>query len=235
MAPAKTIKVGQRVFAIGSPLGRENTLSDGLISGINRDLAGAVNHIQFSAPISHGSSGGGLFDGDGRLVGITSSMIPSSEAENINFAIPAEWIVDIAARAQVQLARWREQRAARLATTSSSPAQPLANAQERDGFEKSTVSGIPILLSSHANWRQNCQALSIPTITTVQAPQHGTLQIKDGEFPVSSSTGNQCAGRTIAGVQVFYTSNPNFKGKEVIRYISSGAPSVTRTAIVDVR
>lgn len=39
----------------------------------------------------------------------------------------------------------------------------------------------------------------------------------------------------IAGVQVFYIPNPDFKGREVIRYINGGAPTVTKTAIMDVR
>ncbi|MGF6291561.1 S1C family serine protease [Paraburkholderia youngii] len=237
IASPKTIKIGERVFAIGSPVGRENTLSDGLVSEIDHGLDGAVNRIQFTAPISHGSSGGGLFDSEGRLVGITSSMISSSEAQNINFAIPAEWIVEIPARAQVQLARWREQQAARIATTASvPPSQPTTSGPEQGDFVGSTTSGTPILLSSHGEWlKKTCQARSIPTITTIQSPEHGRLDIKEGDFKIGSQTGGRCVGQTITGIQVFYISNPDFKGREVIRYISSGAPTVTKTAIVDVR
>ncbi|MBN3723839.1 S1C family serine protease [Burkholderia sp. Ac-20379] len=235
IAPSRTIKIGERVFAIGSPLGRENTLSDGLISAIDHDLSGAVNHIQFTAPISHGSSGGGLFDSEGRLIGITTSAVASSEAENINFAIPAAWIAEVNARAQVQLAEWRRQRAVRVAESALPPPRSATNAPDPGATEKSTVSGASILLSSHGAWRKNCEALAIPTITTVQAPQHGRLQIRDGEFPINSPGSSQCNGRTIRGTQVFYTSDPDFKGREVIRYISSAAPNVTRTAVVNVR
>ena len=52
--------------------------------------------IQTDAAISGGSSGGGLFDGDGRLVGITSFV--AREGQNLNFALPAEWIRDLPAR-----------------------------------------------------------------------------------------------------------------------------------------
>src|SRR5207302_10553320 len=76
-----TISIGERVYAIGAPLCLENTLSEGLVSGI-RQMKGS-QRIQTTAPISHGSSGGGLFDAQGRLVGITSSMVENGQ--NINF------------------------------------------------------------------------------------------------------------------------------------------------------
>jgi hypothetical protein len=84
-----SLKVGERVYAIGSPRGLELTLSDGLISGLREYQRGTL--IQTSAPISQGSSGGGLFDAQGRLVGITSSGI--IDGENLNFALPSDWIL----------------------------------------------------------------------------------------------------------------------------------------------
>lgn len=74
--------------------GYELTLSDGLISG-KRSLQGN-SYLQVTAPISHGSSGGGLFDGNGRLIGITTLMDTSGQA--LNFAIPAELIAEMPAR-----------------------------------------------------------------------------------------------------------------------------------------
>jgi cytochrome c-type biogenesis protein CcmH/NrfG len=79
-------QVGERVYAVGAPKGLELSLSEGLISGV-RDLAG-VRNIQTTAPISSGSSGGGLFDDHARLVGITSLSV--KEGQNLNFAIPSE-------------------------------------------------------------------------------------------------------------------------------------------------
>ena len=81
-----TLEIGEPVYAIGNPLRFERTLSDGLISGKRR--FGEVRMLQTSAPISPGSSGGGLFDSRGNLVGITTSSLKS--AQSINFAIPAE-------------------------------------------------------------------------------------------------------------------------------------------------
>lgn len=88
------LRVGQRVYAVGAPEGLELTISEGLVSSI-REIDGA-QYIQTSAPISLGSSGGGLFDNEGRLLGITAFIIP--EGQNLNFAIPAAWITDLAAR-----------------------------------------------------------------------------------------------------------------------------------------
>ena len=92
---AKTVRVGQRVYAIGTPEGFELTLSEGLVSGL-REAAGG-RYIQTTAPMSEGSSGGGLFDSEGRLIGITAFVF--SAGQNLNFAAPVEWAVDLAKKA----------------------------------------------------------------------------------------------------------------------------------------
>ncbi len=88
------LRVGQRVYAIGAPEGLELTISEGLVSSI-REIDGA-QYIQTSAPISSGSSGGGLFDTEGRLVGLTAFII--TEGQNLNFALPAAWIAELTGR-----------------------------------------------------------------------------------------------------------------------------------------
>ncbi|TFW32209.1 S1C family serine protease, partial [Massilia horti] len=90
------LTVGQRVYALGNPQGLELTLSDGLLSGLRKDQNGDLMLVQISAPISPGSSGGGLFDEEGRLIGITTSIIQG--AQNLGFAIPINWLRDLAAR-----------------------------------------------------------------------------------------------------------------------------------------
>lgn len=80
------LKVGERVFTVGSPRGLQHTLGDGLISGLRIIKIGRV--VQTSAPISPGSSGGGLFDEVGNLVGITTFLLKDSQS--LNFAIAAE-------------------------------------------------------------------------------------------------------------------------------------------------
>lgn len=77
--------IGETVYTIGSPRGLDSTLAQGLLSGLrNRD---GTQYIQTSAPISKGSSGGGLFDDRGNLIGITTLVIKDSQ--NLNFAIAA--------------------------------------------------------------------------------------------------------------------------------------------------
>jgi hypothetical protein len=83
-----TIAVGERVYAIGTPEGLELTLSDGIVSGLREYEDDYI--IQTSTPISPGSSGGGLFDEEGRLAGITSFGLV--EGQNLNFALPAAWV-----------------------------------------------------------------------------------------------------------------------------------------------
>ncbi len=96
LGTAKKLRVGQRVYAIGAPQGRELTLSEGLISNL-RPYEGS-QYIQTSAAISPGSSGGGLFDDQGRLIGITSFQF--IEGQNLNFALPVDWIGELPKRAQ---------------------------------------------------------------------------------------------------------------------------------------
>jgi hypothetical protein len=81
--------VGAEVFAIGNPRGLTNTISGGLVSGI-RDFSG-LPALQISAAIAPGSSGGGLFDGRGKLVGITTARL-GAPGEALNFALPIQSI-----------------------------------------------------------------------------------------------------------------------------------------------
>lgn len=75
-----TPKIGDDVFAIGNPMGLENTLSKGIVSGYRK--GGLL--IQTTAEITHGSSGGPLLNMQGEVVGITTSGIGEA---NLNFAI----------------------------------------------------------------------------------------------------------------------------------------------------
>jgi serine protease Do len=93
-APAVTlgriadVRTGQRVYAIGAPHGLDLTLSDGLVSGLREAPEGTF--IQTSAPVSPGSSGGGLFDTSGKLIGVVTFQ--HKFGQNLNFAVPVDWI-----------------------------------------------------------------------------------------------------------------------------------------------
>lgn len=105
----KDLKVGERVYAIGNPKGLEVTLSEGLISGLRSELLNESidkegnSLVQTTAALSPGSSGGGLFDAEGRLVGVTT--FGWRDAQNLNVALPTDWIAQVPERAQAALAR----------------------------------------------------------------------------------------------------------------------------------
>ncbi len=86
--PSGNLKIGEKAYAISNPQGIQFVLSDGLINQFNK------KHIQFSAPVSPGSSGGALFNSEGKLLGIINSLIDPSVAQNINFAIPNTYYAD---------------------------------------------------------------------------------------------------------------------------------------------
>ena len=122
------IAVGLRVYAIGAPRRMELTLTEGLVSAIRNDRGNKL--IQTSAATARGSSGGGLFDDQGNLIGITNAGV--SEGLALNFAIPAEYIRDVAARGQKNLAKLDSPKPQ---TTTTTPAGTPETSQEpkRDG------------------------------------------------------------------------------------------------------
>jgi len=85
---SKPLVRGQKVVAIGSPLGLFNSVSNGIISGFRR--MNDVDMIQFTAPISHGSSGGAVLNMYGEVIGVSTAGI--DEGQNINLAVGYEFI-----------------------------------------------------------------------------------------------------------------------------------------------
>jgi serine protease Do len=83
------IKVGEKVFAIGNPLGLERTVTDGVISTINRAFEGLV-YIQTNADINPGNSGGPLFNLAGEVVGVTN--MGYIFFGGLGFAIPVDYV-----------------------------------------------------------------------------------------------------------------------------------------------
>lgn len=85
------VNVGDPVFAIGSPLGLERTVTEGIVSNRNRALSGMLS-IQTTAPINPGNSGGPLFNDRGEVIGVTSSKIVGTDS--LGFAIPVHYVKD---------------------------------------------------------------------------------------------------------------------------------------------
>lgn len=88
------VRTGQKVFAVGAPQGLELTISEGIVSSLRETSLGKI--IQTTAPISPGSSGGGLFNISGQLIGITTFQLRTGQ--NLNFAVPADWIAEMVTR-----------------------------------------------------------------------------------------------------------------------------------------
>jgi serine protease Do len=85
------VRVGDPVFAIGSPLGLDRTVSEGIVSNRSRAITGMLS-IQTTAPINPGNSGGPLFNNRGEVVGVTNLKILGGE--NLGFAIPIHYVKD---------------------------------------------------------------------------------------------------------------------------------------------
>ncbi len=88
---SSALKIGERVVAIGNAGGLSGTCTQGIISGLNRDMdssARSLALIQTSAAINPGNSGGPLVNRFGQVIGITSSKIAATDYEGIGFAIP---------------------------------------------------------------------------------------------------------------------------------------------------
>jgi serine protease Do len=86
-----TLRPGDFVIAIGSPLGYDHTVTFGIISAVGRtvtDINGNINFIQTDAPINPGNSGGPLINLDGGVVGVSTAI--QANAQNIGFCIPID-------------------------------------------------------------------------------------------------------------------------------------------------
>jgi serine protease Do len=89
LGSSDSLSVGDSVFAIGSPLGLERTVTSGIVSTKTRELEGEL-YLQTSAQINPGNSGGPLFNLAGEVVGVTNMKI--SVGEGLGFAIPVELV-----------------------------------------------------------------------------------------------------------------------------------------------
>ena len=92
----RKLKIGEKVYALGSPLGLENTITEGLLSGLRASGDSIQSLLQISAPISPGSSGGAVVDAKGRLIGISTLIMGGRNAQNLNFAVAADDVIAVA-------------------------------------------------------------------------------------------------------------------------------------------
>lgn len=161
----EAIAIGERVHALGNPLGFGLAPSRGLVSGFT-DIDGE-RVIVSSAAQSPGSSGGALFDAKGRLIGITTGALTAGQ--NLNLVLPAAWIDEL-------------QRRGVPPAESSPPPGP-----EPDAFEQAqalTSAADWVRLETHARaWRQ-AQPSAARAALALAAAQFGQGRLDDAEASV---------------------------------------------------
>ena len=98
LGTSEDLRVGQKVFAIGNPFGLDQTLTTGVISGLERSIASRGDFdihgvIQTDAAINPGNSGGPLLDSAGRLIGVNTAIAsPSGAYAGVGFAVPVDTV-----------------------------------------------------------------------------------------------------------------------------------------------
>ena len=172
LGDSSRVVVGEPVAAVGSPFGNESSLSVGVVSATGRSIASLTSGynvgdaLQTDAPITHGNSGGPLFDARGRVIGINAQIrSDSGQSEGVGFAIP----INAAKRSLRQLVRngrvayayvgvnaedltptiakrfgYPVQRGAVIATVV--PESPGEDAGLRGGSERRLLNGFPVRL-----------------------------------------------------------------------------------------
>jgi S1-C subfamily serine protease len=139
------LPVGSRVYALGAPRGLEGSLSEGLVSAVRRgaevglEFAG-MDIIQFTAPISSGSSGGPLLDNYGQVMGLVCGY--KRGGQNLNLAIPSNYLSSLLAGWGGEVRSLKAMAAETRASQSASTAQVLARAKT---LSVSLSRGSPVL------------------------------------------------------------------------------------------
>lgn len=92
-----TLTPGERLFAVGSSVGLQSTVTDGVFTGLRKKMPAEQEVIQFSAPINPGNSGGPLIDQEGNVIGVVSWKIVSNKGvpvAGVGFAVPTEYLIE---------------------------------------------------------------------------------------------------------------------------------------------
>ena len=96
---SNTVRIGETIYVAGNPIGLEGTVSDGIISG-RRDRH-TKERLQMTAPISPGSSGGPVLNREGKVIGVSVSGYHGLGVQNLNFAIPSNYLKTLLARSGI--------------------------------------------------------------------------------------------------------------------------------------
>jgi S1-C subfamily serine protease len=171
-------QVGEQIVVIGNPEGLEQTVSNGLLSGI-REVEGR-KLFQISAPISEGSSGSPVFDGRGEVIGVVVSTLESGQ--NLNFAVPINYAKPLLSRTTEEL-------------ISALPKKPRSDARVAEGNGSPTTTADPAQLavqamSKVADQIRACEGSSQIFPTKEKKPRYSRIHYDpptDVRFDVKSS------------------------------------------------
>ena len=94
LANSNNIQVGEKVIAIGNPLGLQFSVSEGIVSAVHRKGDNNINaYIQTDASLNPGNSGGPLIDTEGKVIGINNFKVSGSES--LGFALESNYIKEV--------------------------------------------------------------------------------------------------------------------------------------------
>ena len=145
-----TLRVGQLVIAMGSPLGLHSTVSTGVVSALGRSMRGQdgrliENIIQHAAPINPGNSGGPLVESRGRVVGVNTAIIQF--AQGLGFAVPSATVQWVAS----ELLQHRTVRRRQLGVVATTRQLPKSFVREFDLLADQAVEVVEVAPNSHAD------------------------------------------------------------------------------------
>lgn len=89
--PAAQLRPGATVVAVGAPFGLENSVTQGVVSAVGREIKGQ-EYLQIDAALNEGNSGGPVINAEGEVVGVATSVV--AEADNVGFALPSEAVLE---------------------------------------------------------------------------------------------------------------------------------------------
>jgi S1-C subfamily serine protease len=204
-ANSSKLQVGQFAFAVGNPLGFRSSVTQGIVSALNRTVPEGngvtlPNVIQTSAPINPGNSGGALVDLAGRVIGIPTLGVSDPQlggtAAGIGFAIPSNTVKDLAGQLIKNGKVTNSHRAylgVQVGDTSDSsgvivkvePNGPAAKAGVKDGDEIVSVAGraTPTTTQLGTVLAGLKPGQTVPVVLVHQDGTRTTVQVTLGEFP----------------------------------------------------
>jgi hypothetical protein len=193
---ANTVAGGSTVYAIGSPLGLQNTMTQGIISNPCR-AEGGINFIQTSAAISRGSSGGALINRYGAVIGITTATYLAGQ--NLNLAVPLSYVdTSVAGKTCTSLSELIRQGAVK------DPVAYLEGYLIMEGQNSAYFDGSRYLDQYSLKMTMNSSQYSVD-----YCPEKGTLSISNSYYSASDGllqfTTLYLASSKSTGVSNYYT------------------------------